>query len=511
MVAVRRPGGKDGSAAAARGPKRRTPPCDAAGIRLNWRTARGRGRGAGGWSAMSGLRAYKAAAWWLAGGLCVSIVAGAGGAPAAAAGNPTAATAPAPMPGQQKTITLAESKRPYALLIPPGFRKDAPSPLVVYLHPSEGNMLAAFGRHYWPHLAKLGCVVAAPQSRDAALWPVGSDTYVRNVIADVQARYRTDPNRVVLLGISGGGQAALFLADRTPRRFRAVVAVSANPVVVRAGKAEWFYPDRKVLATCPYFVVAHITHGATLMYWRQVRAKLEGDGASLSIVPVLGKPADYLTPPEALWQWLPTVLAGEHPDPLADPQGAAVAKAFSPTARALYKALPKAAAAEAAGQVTKKGKHFRLTVPLPAAFERSKGEADTDAAGRPLTEVRIEHRKWPIYVRADARRAEKTHMAEVIVAEQQQTRRRGLLYQRYVGGTAAMAGRQWRIKVGSITFPHRRRGWQTTLFVHAAAALDERGQRWVELTVMDETQRPDPDELAVVFRTVAAGLKVAAD
>ena len=121
------------------------------------------------------------------------------------------------------------------------------------------------------------------------MWLSGEDKYVLDVIADVQTRYSVDAKRIILLGVSGGGQTALFLADHLPERFRALILVATSPVVIRGQRFTWFYPNRKVLKRCPYFVVNHITQGSSLMYWRQVQAKLNPAGASISILPVTGK------------------------------------------------------------------------------------------------------------------------------------------------------------------------------------------------------------------------------
>ena len=243
------------------------------------------------------------------------------------------------MAGGEQTVMLPDGKRTYKLLLPPDADKLKGAPLVVYLHGSGGDKLADFKKDWWPMLAARKCIGAVPLSKAEHMWAVGEDTYVRQAIADVQKRRSVDPKRMVLLGGSGGGQVALFLADRTPEAFRAVIVVSANPVVARSGKAEWFFPDPKALKTCPYFVVCHITHGASLKFWRQVRARLEGKGASISILPVLGEPAHYLAPPKELGGWLDAVLAGKHPAPIEDPQKAAVAKTFAKPATALFDAL----------------------------------------------------------------------------------------------------------------------------------------------------------------------------
>ena len=419
---------------------------------------------------------------------------------------------PNPAAGQERTFTLAKGNRTYKLLAGPEAKGRKNQPLVVYLHPSGGPKLKEFTNQYMPLLRKRGCLVAVPLSRDRNLWPVGADGYIHRVIADVQGRYSVDTKRIVLLGISGGGQLALFVADRKPAAFRAVIAVSTNPVVVRGDKAEWFYPNRAVLRKCPYFVVCHITQGAALRYWRQVRARLAPAGASVSIRPVLGRVGHFLPPPRELGSWLDTVLAGKHPAPLADPQKAAVHRIFSKPAAALMAALPKATAAKISERLTRNDKHFELAAGLQEHFERSKGRDRADAAGLPVTQIRTEHKKWPIYIRVDARATHQA-MARVLAAETAQTRLRGMLYQIYQRGTLTGAGRSWQVRIGSVTFPDRRKGWRTTLFIHAAAAIDakpDKAFRWIEITLMDETQRPNPQELGTTLRTILSGLSVKA-
>ena len=416
--------------------------------------------------------------------------------------------------GQEQTFTLPGGTRTYKLLAEPEAKSRKNLPLVVYLHPSGGPKLEQFARKYAPLLQKRGCLIAVPLSRDRNLWPVGADDYVHQVIADVKGRYSVDARRIVLLGVSGGGQLALFLADRKPAAFRAVVVVSTNPVVIRGNKAEWFYPNRTVLRKCPYFVICHITQGAALRYWRQVRAKLTPAGASISILPVLGKPGHFLpaSPPKELGPWLDTVLAGKHPAPRADPQKAAVRKIFAAPAATLMAALAKAPPAKITKRLTRTDRHFELAVPLQEHFEPSKGRDRADAAGLPLTQIRTEHKKWPIYLRVDARATHRP-MARVLAAETAQTRLRGMLYQIYQRRTLPAAGRTWQVRIGTVTFPDRRKGWRTTLFVHATAAIGakpEKAFRWIEITLMDETQRPDARELATALRTVLTGLSVKA-
>ena len=410
------------------------------------------------------------------------------------------------------TGTLPD-KRAYQVLAPAQAKTEANLPLVLYLSSPAGPNLDAFQKDWWPGLKDRKCVVAVPTSRSPKMWLTEEGNYVEAVLADVQKTYTTDPKRIILLGVSGGGQMALFFADHAPGMFRAVVAVSTNPVVIRKDKSEWFYPSEKVLKTCPYFVVNHITEGSSLLYWRQVREKLGPRGASISILPVLGDAnSHYLPPPKELWPWLDEVLAGRQPAPLADPQKAAVARMFEKPAAALVTELERAQPSPSTQSVLKEAAKLSLSVPVPAEFERSKQEEVADSAKRPMVMIRLEHAKDAVYIRCEARSAEKP-MKDILGEEANQTILRGRLYQIYAtgrlaGDAAGASGGGWEYQIGSITFPHKDRGWQSTLFLHAWSPTSADGKQWLEVTVLDETQQPDASQLARAAKTVVGGVKV---
>ncbi len=413
---------------------------------------------------------------------------------------PPATTAPAPIEH------VLPDQRAYEVLLPAEAGALAQAPVVLYLHGTDVPSFGEVKRDWWPVLWKRGCVLVMPRSLRGRLWHASDEPHLLAVLADVQSRYAVDPKRTILLGFSGGGQTALYLADRHPQQWRAVIVVGTNPVVRRDDADVWFYPDAKVLKTCPYFVVNHLTQGAALMYWRQVRAKLQPLGASISIVPVLGKAQHYQPPPEALPDWLDAVLAGRHPKPLPDAQKAAVAEMFAKYVTALPAEIAKAAP-QAGPAETVAGESVNLRAPRPAGFEARPSPTTRPARGSPAVSCRMEHGKWPITIRIEAY-AGAEPMAEVLAADERRTIERGLLYQVYHRGTLEAGGRAWQLRIGSITFPHRLRGWVSTLFIQAAAPARDDPKRWLQVLVLDETQQPDAKELARYLRTVLAGVKV---
>ena len=406
-------------------------------------------------------------------------------------------------PGETASTSL-----PYEVLAPPDAAKLKNLPVVIYLHPSAQPNLTRAQGDYWPMLRERKCLMVLPRGKSERMWLTGEDRAVLNVLAEVQTRYSVDERRVILWGVSGGGQFALFLASRFPEKFRAVVVLSTNPVAVRGEKLDWFYPARSTLKVCPWFVANPITQGSALMYWRQVRAKLAPEGASISIVPLLGQVDDFPSVPKELGAWLDDVLGGRFPAPLPDPQQEAVKRLLAPTLEQMVSGMDKTVVAANGQAASADGASWRLGLKLPTGFERSKAQDRVDSTGAPLTQIRIESQKWPIFVRAEVRSTEKP-MSEVLSAEETETLLRGMLYQVYHAGQVSAGERTWTYKIGSITYPDRKRGWVTSLFLHAAAPVAQDPRQWLTIQVTDETQQPDAAELVTVFKSVLSSVTVA--
>lgn len=396
------------------------------------------------------------------------------------------------------THSLPATTRSYQILLPAqNDRKNMP--LVLYLHASSRPAPDELTKALWPLLAQKKCALLMPQAGSAKMWLSGDDQYIMDCLADAQTRYSIDPKRIILMGLSGGAQTALFLADHVPEKFRAVAVFDSSPVTIRGDKIIWFYPNRQTLKTCPYLVVNRLSEGADIMYWRQVKAKLAPLGASISILPQTGKEADPPAVPKELGPWLDDVLAGKQPAPLVDPQQEAVAKMFAPAAEALPKAVTTAKSA-ATQPVSKDAAGVSLSLKLPAGIVRSKDPEDKkDSTGADLNQIRLESAKWPIFIRCEARATDKT-ADQVLSAEEADMVSRGLLYQVYGSGQATGGGREWKYRIGSITYPDRRRGWVSALFIMASAPIDKDPKRWLSVIVVDETQQPDPAELAGILR-----------
>lgn len=174
----------------------------------------------------------------------------------------------------------------YALYVPEDYTPAHPPPLVVCLHGAYGH-----GQEYlwtWMRVAcSAGAMVLAPKSRGptwSLLDPQIDIASVRAMLEALAARYRYDPQRVLLTGLSDGGSFAYCLGLSCPSLFSAVAPVAGvlHPVMDQLLRA------RQGLAT-PLCVV----HGARDFIFdvRSVRSHC-------ALLDKLGYPLTYIELPE---------------------------------------------------------------------------------------------------------------------------------------------------------------------------------------------------------------------
>lgn len=134
-----------------------------------------------------------------------------------------------------KTVTLN-----HLLYLPPGYEadQDRPWPLIVFLHGSgeRGTEIERVKTNGLPKRLDEGFDVAAivisPQCPQEAAW---TDVWivegVHALIGDALTRYRIDPQRVYLTGLSMGGRGTWALGIAQPERFAALAPVcgGGNP------------------------------------------------------------------------------------------------------------------------------------------------------------------------------------------------------------------------------------------------------------------------------------------
>lgn len=101
-------------------------------------------------------------------------------------------------------------------------------PLILFLHGSgqRGDNLHAVKKHGLPKIVEakrdFPFVVISPQCPNGKEW---SSEYLNELLDDIISRYRVDPDRVYLTGLSMGGYGVWDMATRFPEKFAAIAPV----------------------------------------------------------------------------------------------------------------------------------------------------------------------------------------------------------------------------------------------------------------------------------------------
>ena len=128
------------------------------------------------------------------------------------------------------------------IVLPEGYdaEPDRRWPLLVFLHGAgeRGDSLALVGVHGPVKERRAGrdlpFVIVAPQVPEGRRWTVGR---VVAATDDALARYRIDPDRVYLTGLSMGGFGTWEAIAEVPERFAAAVAVCGGGLPLGVGAA----------------------------------------------------------------------------------------------------------------------------------------------------------------------------------------------------------------------------------------------------------------------------------
>jgi len=131
------------------------------------------------------------------------------------------------------TSSIDESKQPYVAVVPSSYdlEGDQVYPLFIFLHGYTSDkrwnpegLLKPLEIASW----KKGVISVMPWGRGAQWYRNDGETDIWDVLADVQRRYRIDPNRIYLGGFSMGGGGTQYLATSVPHRFAAIVPCSMS-------------------------------------------------------------------------------------------------------------------------------------------------------------------------------------------------------------------------------------------------------------------------------------------
>jgi len=138
-----------------------------------------------------------------------------------------------PAPGQQaagKFSTEIQQKvdMNYLLYLPKDYDSQEKWPLVVFLHGAgeRGSDVNVVKKHGPPKLIEAGqaipAVVLSPQCPDRSFWQPEA---LAKLIEEISGKYKVDPDRVYLTGLSMGGYGTFALSAAHPEKFAAIAPI----------------------------------------------------------------------------------------------------------------------------------------------------------------------------------------------------------------------------------------------------------------------------------------------
>ncbi|GHB93763.1 dienelactone hydrolase family protein [Cerasicoccus arenae] len=147
---------------------------------------------------------------------------------------PTAAQAETELAQQSSEAFEREIKKTvraqYLLYLPEGYNADQDKrwPLMIFLHGSgeRGDNLKKVAKHGPPKLVEQGkefpFIIVSPQCPHGGWW---STELLNAFYDDIMEKYRIDPSRVYLTGLSMGGNGTWAWAANNPEKFAAIAPV----------------------------------------------------------------------------------------------------------------------------------------------------------------------------------------------------------------------------------------------------------------------------------------------
>lgn len=158
---------------------------------------------------------------------------------AALAASGASAQTPVQAPGQTQEAAYRMGDYPFQLFVPQGYDADKRQrwPLMIFLHGSgeRGADLAQVTRWGPPHIVAehpgTPMLIVSPQLEGGGDWDVAK---LDRLLADVRKRYRVDPARIILTGLSLGGMATWRWALAHPQAFAAIAPVAAKTPIEEA-------------------------------------------------------------------------------------------------------------------------------------------------------------------------------------------------------------------------------------------------------------------------------------
>lgn len=140
----------------------------------------------------------------------------------------------------------------YLLALPKNYEKENKFPLILFLHGAgeRGSNLEAVKTHGPPKLISEGkefaAIVVSPQCPNEKWWQPHE---LIALLDDIEARYKIDPDRIYVTGLSMGGFGTWSLAATIPHRIAAIAPICGGGELFIARRLEtmpiWAFHGRK--------------------------------------------------------------------------------------------------------------------------------------------------------------------------------------------------------------------------------------------------------------------------
>ncbi len=161
----------------------------------------------------------------------------AAGACAMAASRETPSTGQSPQELRRRVVREVQGR--YLLFLPAGYAGSGSEswPLILFLHGAgeRGDDLEKVAIHGPPKLVverpDFPFIVLSPQVPEERIWSI---QFLDALLDEVTERYRVDPERIYVTGLSMGGYGTWHLAMEYPHRFAAIAPISGGATITGA-------------------------------------------------------------------------------------------------------------------------------------------------------------------------------------------------------------------------------------------------------------------------------------
>ncbi len=114
----------------------------------------------------------------------------------------------------------------YYLYVPKSHQADAKRtyPVLLFLHGAGGNLRFGFQQGL-SLMEKEGFILACPTYKNGDWWTPEGTAFALRVLDDISSKYRVDPKRVLIGGVSNGATGAWAVSQQHKKRFAGVISI----------------------------------------------------------------------------------------------------------------------------------------------------------------------------------------------------------------------------------------------------------------------------------------------